>query len=195
MHGTMNSVVENDTLTCPITLELFRDPVIAADGHTYERTAITQWILDNGTSPLTRQPLSVEDLQPNDELRRLAANARRASRRVRALPPLKQERENNAVFVHSTETIITRSSPNTSPSNFQRITISYPPASSSNNRRLVCSSGWFIIICNVCLMIIPFLPIIILTTCCKSGLSKSTSKYATFNIPSKQKLKGDDQRD
>ena len=28
---------DDDCLICPITLELFRDPVLAEDGHTYER--------------------------------------------------------------------------------------------------------------------------------------------------------------
>ncbi|KAK6496287.1 hypothetical protein TWF481_002312 [Arthrobotrys musiformis] len=32
-----------DTLMCPITKELFQDPVVAADGHTYERRAIERW--------------------------------------------------------------------------------------------------------------------------------------------------------
>ena len=31
-------------LTCPITCELFIDPVIAADGTTYERSAIEEWM-------------------------------------------------------------------------------------------------------------------------------------------------------
>ncbi|CAF1551175.1 unnamed protein product, partial [Adineta steineri] len=38
-------------------MELFRDPVIANDGHVYERVAITKWINEHGTSPFTRQPL------------------------------------------------------------------------------------------------------------------------------------------
>jgi len=31
-------------LVCPITLELFDDPVIANDGITYERVALLEWI-------------------------------------------------------------------------------------------------------------------------------------------------------
>lgn len=64
---------ENDELICPITLDVFRDPVIAQDGHVYERTAITQWIIEHGTSPITRQPLRVEELKSDDHLRGLAA--------------------------------------------------------------------------------------------------------------------------
>ena len=43
---------------CPITQEIMRDPVIALDGHSYERTAITQWFgLGRIKSPLTNAPL------------------------------------------------------------------------------------------------------------------------------------------
>lgn len=40
---------------CPITRELFYDPVIAEDGYIYERIAIEKWINENGTSPMTRE--------------------------------------------------------------------------------------------------------------------------------------------
>ena len=33
------------------------DPVVAADGHTYERAAITSWLQQHTTSPVTKQPL------------------------------------------------------------------------------------------------------------------------------------------
>ena len=54
-----------DVLCCPITLDIMDHPVVAADGHTYERAAITQWIERNGKSPVTQQPLAVETLVPN----------------------------------------------------------------------------------------------------------------------------------
>lgn len=47
---------------CPITLVLMSDPVKAPDGHTYERTAIVEALRRNGVSPLTRQPMSVDQL-------------------------------------------------------------------------------------------------------------------------------------
>ena len=55
----------DDALICPITLELFHDPVLAQDGHTYERAAIEEWIRKNNTSPLTNQQISSENLYPN----------------------------------------------------------------------------------------------------------------------------------
>ncbi|CAF1003096.1 unnamed protein product [Adineta steineri] len=54
-----------ENLKCPITLELFHDPVIAQDGHTYEREAIVAWLTQNGTSPKTREPMTIESLRPN----------------------------------------------------------------------------------------------------------------------------------
>ena len=71
--------ISTDDLTCPITLELFRDPVRAKDGHAYEREAITRWILQHGTSPLTREPLQIKDLQPDDRLRNLARTRRNST--------------------------------------------------------------------------------------------------------------------
>jgi len=41
------------------------DPVIDRDGNTFERAAIVEWIRVRGTSPITRNALSVEDLAPN----------------------------------------------------------------------------------------------------------------------------------
>ncbi|CAF3073348.1 unnamed protein product [Rotaria sp. Silwood2] len=59
------------SLLCPLTMELFRDPVLAQDGHTYEREAIEDWIRKNGTSPKTNQQLSLEHLYPNHLVRNL----------------------------------------------------------------------------------------------------------------------------
>lgn len=68
--------IDNDDLICPITLELFQDPVRAQDGHVYERQAITQWIQEHGTSPLTRQPLQLDQLVPDEHIKRLAKQRR-----------------------------------------------------------------------------------------------------------------------
>ncbi|UJR20784.1 hypothetical protein I4U23_023897 [Adineta vaga] len=63
---------------CPITLQVFHDPVIATDGHTYERKAITQWIRQHGTSPLTRESLRVEDLYSNIDIQKLTDHHRKS---------------------------------------------------------------------------------------------------------------------
>ena len=77
-ENTNKEEIPADELICPITLELFRDPVRAKDGHVYERQAITRWILQHGTSPMTREPLQIKDLQPDEQLKSLA-RARRGS--------------------------------------------------------------------------------------------------------------------
>lgn len=41
-------------LSCPITCQLFTDPVMASDGFLYERGPIERWFQRHGTSPLTR---------------------------------------------------------------------------------------------------------------------------------------------
>lgn len=65
-------------LTCPITCDVFADPVVAADGSSYERAAIEDWLArGNTTSPMTNAPLAHTHLTPNKTLRahvmRLAA--------------------------------------------------------------------------------------------------------------------------
>lgn len=76
MDDKTQTNIDLDTLTCPITLQVFRDPVVAKDGHVYERSAIVRWIEIHGTSPLTREPLTVEDLQSDEYLKYLASRRR-----------------------------------------------------------------------------------------------------------------------
>lgn len=52
-------------LVCPITGSIFHDPVVASDGHTYEREAISHWLSLNRCSPITRESISVDKLNPN----------------------------------------------------------------------------------------------------------------------------------
>jgi Mg-chelatase subunit ChlD len=46
-----------------------RDPVLDREGNTYEKAAIEEWLSRHRTSPLTREPMSVNDLVPNRALR------------------------------------------------------------------------------------------------------------------------------
>jgi len=41
------------------------EPTIAADGHTYERTAIVQWLLKSNRSPITGEEIDSSILLPN----------------------------------------------------------------------------------------------------------------------------------
>jgi hypothetical protein len=58
-----------DEFRCPITMEVMTDPVIGEDGHTYERTAITQALRVKAASPMTRQPMTMSGLRPNHAIR------------------------------------------------------------------------------------------------------------------------------
>lgn len=60
-----------DEFICPLTLQVFDDPVMTRCGHSFERTAILEWILDQGqaTCPITRVPLFPSMLVPNVALR------------------------------------------------------------------------------------------------------------------------------
>lgn len=58
----------NPHFLCPITQDILGDPVVASDGHTYERHALGNWInLHGGKSPMTRQPISI--LRDDDALK------------------------------------------------------------------------------------------------------------------------------
>ena len=72
-------------LLCPITHSLFRDPVLAADGHTYEREAITDWLRTSRRSPMTREPISLDGLKPNRVVKQMADEFRNDCQRKRAL--------------------------------------------------------------------------------------------------------------
>lgn len=72
-------------LTCPITTELFYDPVLATDGHTYERVALERWLRAHNTSPTTREPISTDQLTPNRVVKKMADDFRVECRRRRAL--------------------------------------------------------------------------------------------------------------
>lgn len=57
-----------DEFICPITLEVMTCPVTTKYGLTFDRRAIKEWLHRNSTCPLTRQPLTLNDLVPNQTL-------------------------------------------------------------------------------------------------------------------------------
>ncbi|CAF1298654.1 unnamed protein product, partial [Rotaria sp. Silwood1] len=72
-------------LQCPITGALFRDPVVASDGHTYEREAIIRWLQRERISPITREPMSIDKLNPNRIVKKMVDDVRAECRRKRLL--------------------------------------------------------------------------------------------------------------
>jgi Mg-chelatase subunit ChlD len=57
------------TITCPITCCVMKDPVQGNDGNTYERSAIISALAIKQESPITREPMRVSDLKVNVALR------------------------------------------------------------------------------------------------------------------------------
>ncbi|KAL5208616.1 hypothetical protein ABZP36_033051 [Zizania latifolia] len=58
--------------SCPISLDLMRDPVVASTGQTYDRPSIIQWIEEgHSTCPSSGQALAENRLVPNHALRSL----------------------------------------------------------------------------------------------------------------------------
>ena len=58
-----------ESITCSITGMVMKDPVQGTDGHTYERTAIVDWLFRNPISPHTREPMTVNNLKVNANIR------------------------------------------------------------------------------------------------------------------------------
>ena len=54
-----------DYLMCPISQEMFIDPVTTILGYTYERAFIEEWFEKHDTDPLTNEKLSSKTLVPN----------------------------------------------------------------------------------------------------------------------------------
>jgi hypothetical protein len=80
-------------LLCPILRERMTNPVIAADGYTYERRAITAWISTRGgraISPMTGERLAHLDLQDNRLVKQL----------IVAYKDTKTERQQRALTEH-----------------------------------------------------------------------------------------------
>ena len=60
-----------ETLICPITTLVMVDPVVAADGFTYEREAIERWLENHNSSPTTNAALAHTGLTSNQTVRSL----------------------------------------------------------------------------------------------------------------------------
>lgn len=65
-------------LLCPITMELMQDPVLCADGRSYERAAIVAWMKYSKLSPVTNDRLSNRKLTSNVALHAVIAGYRAA---------------------------------------------------------------------------------------------------------------------
>ena len=69
--SSQNSVNPPDGFVCSISQDIMEDPVVAADGFTYERKQIEAWLEGHNTSPQTGAALEHKELVPNYNLRAL----------------------------------------------------------------------------------------------------------------------------
>ncbi len=54
-----------EDLQCPITGEIFKKPVVAPSGNTYEEEKIKDWIKRGNNDPMSKRPLNENQLYPN----------------------------------------------------------------------------------------------------------------------------------
>jgi hypothetical protein len=76
---------------CPISTSIMSDPVVTADGNTYDRQGIERWFQTKDTSPLTNERLSDKTLRPNrllrNQVRTFTENAVKVRGKTGALLP------------------------------------------------------------------------------------------------------------
>jgi hypothetical protein len=53
---------------CPLTRKVMEDPVMDQCAHTFERSAISDWLLRHECCPISRKPTSADDLRSNNIL-------------------------------------------------------------------------------------------------------------------------------
>lgn len=67
-----------EEFVCPLTLDVMRDPVMSRYGQSFERSEILQWLrAGHGVCPLSRRPLSLQDLVTNHALKTKIAEWRK----------------------------------------------------------------------------------------------------------------------
>ena len=81
-HVNNDAIIQ--TITCPITCCVMKDPVQGNDGNTYERSAIVAALQIKQESPITRQPMTLTDLKVNVALRFLCDKYHEMARNVSA---------------------------------------------------------------------------------------------------------------
>ena len=89
-HEQKEESITIEAFTCPITLETFKEPVIAADGHTYEKKEILKWLESHDTSPKTGQKLTSKLVMNNFALKdSMEETSARLNKQEQALKQLK----------------------------------------------------------------------------------------------------------
>jgi hypothetical protein len=58
-----------DCFICPITQDVMKNPVVTKYGHSYEKSAIENWIETHQNDPMTKEHLTKNDIFPNYQLK------------------------------------------------------------------------------------------------------------------------------
>ena len=70
----MMSTVATDILRCPISLQIFLNPVIIQDGNTYELDEIQKWFETKNTSPITNVVITDKTIITNFAIKSMVDN-------------------------------------------------------------------------------------------------------------------------
>ena len=65
------------SLTCPITFAVIEEPASTVYGHLFELSAIREWVRMRGECPLTKKPLTEDQIFPQYGLKDSIAEMRR----------------------------------------------------------------------------------------------------------------------
>ncbi|GIJ88756.1 hypothetical protein Asppvi_007683 [Aspergillus pseudoviridinutans] len=68
-NGDIQERVVPDYLIDGITFEIMHDPVITPSGTSFDRIGINKYVEQSGVDPITRVPMTVNDLRPNYALK------------------------------------------------------------------------------------------------------------------------------
>ncbi|KAL4108468.1 hypothetical protein PRIC1_000184 [Phytophthora ramorum] len=94
-----------EQLICPITGCPMLDPVVAADGHSYEREAILQWFTTSNISPMTGMHMPTTQVFPNFTLRQLSEEVQAAAARRQQASRRRHRRHSAAAPAQAVEQI------------------------------------------------------------------------------------------
>jgi hypothetical protein len=68
-------------IVCPLTKQLFVDPVVTVYGHSYEREALLKYVREHGSiDPIAQRPINIGQLTPNTVVKNLIGTLRQAEK-------------------------------------------------------------------------------------------------------------------
>ena len=67
---------------CQISKEIMKDPVLASDGHTYEKANIESYLKQHNKSPVTGEPMQHTFVFPNNSVKQLIEKFRSENKHI-----------------------------------------------------------------------------------------------------------------